>query len=103
MRSTWTTHFFRYTAVTLPSRVLYIPRVMRTSSSLRIGIDRTPCRAWSSLERLALMSFLRASLWAPKWALRFLRRLEVTLALNFILVYYIFATLSDHFERCGGL
>lgn len=39
-RSTWITHFLRYTWVTLPSRPLYFPRTMRTSSSLRIGSER---------------------------------------------------------------
>jgi hypothetical protein len=39
-RSTWIIHFFRYTCVTLPSRPLNFPRTIRTSSSLRIGIER---------------------------------------------------------------
>ena len=39
-RSTWITHFLRYTCVTLPSRPLYFPRTILTSSSLRIGSDR---------------------------------------------------------------
>ena len=39
-RSTWITHFLRYTWVTLPSRPLYFPRTIRTSSSFRTGSDR---------------------------------------------------------------
>jgi hypothetical protein len=39
-RSTWMTHFLRYTCVTFPSRPLYVPRTIRTSSSLRMGSDR---------------------------------------------------------------
>lgn len=39
-RSTWITHFLRYTCVTLPSRPLYFPRTIRTSSSLRTGSER---------------------------------------------------------------
>ena len=39
-RSTWMTHFLRYTWVTFPSRPLYLPRTILTSSSLRIGSDR---------------------------------------------------------------
>jgi hypothetical protein len=39
-RSTWMTHFLRYTCVTFPSRPLCVPRVILTSSSLRMGNDR---------------------------------------------------------------
>ena len=50
-RSTWMTHFFRYTWVTLPSRPLYFPRIIKTSSSLRMGIER----AWQSARRSHLL------------------------------------------------
>ena len=51
-RSTWITHFLRYTWVTLPSRPLYLPRTIRTSSSLRMGIDRVYVRCVTRLRSL---------------------------------------------------
>ena len=96
-RSTWITHFLRYTCVTLPSRPLYLPRTMRTSSSLRMGIERvySPCETppmipsqpnpgrtlylpRSSRERAEDMIFLRTDEGAEKCALRDLRRDEET-------------------------
>lgn len=50
-RSTWITYLRRYTDVTLPSRPLFEPRVMRTSSSLRIGMERTCGYRVSFLQR----------------------------------------------------
>ena len=57
-----------------------------TSSSLRMGIDRTPWRICNSLLRLADMSLRRASEWAPKWALRLLRRDDETVDEYFIIL-----------------
>jgi len=84
-RSTWITHFLRYTCVTFPSRPLYLPRTILTSSSLRIGIDRVLYFPRSSLDREDDMIFLRTDEGAEKWALRDLRRDEEVSALNFIL------------------
>ena len=84
MRSTCTTIFLRKHVVTLPSRDLYIPRTTNTSSSLRIGIDRTPCLACNSFDKLADINLRRASEWALKCALRFLRRELDTVAEYFI-------------------
>ena len=52
-RSTCMTHFLRYTWVTFPSRPLYFPRTIRTSSSLRIGSERVYEEAMSSHRRPA--------------------------------------------------
>jgi hypothetical protein len=104
--STWTTNFLRYTAVTLPSRPLYFPRMTWTSSSLRTGMERT-CRvkgvspliaepgprrgtgrtlylSRSSLLRWELIIFLRDSLSLEKYALRLFRLELLTDVLYFI-------------------
>ena len=41
IRSMWITHLRRYTCTTFPSRFLKVPRTTCTSSSLRIGTERT--------------------------------------------------------------
>jgi hypothetical protein len=41
----------KHTWVTLPSRPLYFPRTIRTSSSFRMGRDRAVCCCRSSLLR----------------------------------------------------
>lgn len=98
-RSTWITHFLRYTWVTLPSRPLYLPRTIRTSSSLRMGIDRVCSLCyWTSRRNLPAevgrtLYLVRSSLeseedmilrlteeGAAKCALRDLRREEETSA-----------------------
>ena len=83
--SMWMTHFLRYTAMTLPSRPLFEPRVTRTSSSLRMGTARTWCFSCKSLESGADMMRWRICDGAVKCALRLARRLLLTLELYFIL------------------
>merc|ERR1712086_525336 len=56
-----------------------------TSSSLRMGRDRTLYFFWRSFESVALIIFLRASECAVKWALRAFLREECVAVLNFIL------------------
>lgn len=80
------THFLRYTCVTLPSRSLYFPRTIRTSSSLRIGSDRTLYLVRSSLDKGDDMILRRTEEGAEKCALRDLRREDETSGLNFILI-----------------
>ena len=41
----------KHTWVILPSRPLYFPRTIKTSSSFRMGMDRVVCFSRSSLER----------------------------------------------------
>lgn len=64
------------TWVTLPSRPLYFPRTMRTSSSLRMGMERAPWAERSSLERGEDMILRFCPEEAEKCALRDLRRSE---------------------------
>ena len=78
------TNFLRYTAVTLPSRFLYVPRTTVTSSSLRTGIERTLCFERSSELSAHDMMRLRSREVAVKCALRLFRRDEETVGLNFI-------------------
>merc|ERR1719210_3187196 len=66
----WILHFLRYTCVTLPSRSWKCPRQTMTSSSRRIGRERTLYFVRKSLLRGALMSFLRMWDGAVKYALR---------------------------------
>ncbi|URE39896.1 hypothetical protein MUK42_33062 [Musa troglodytarum] len=85
MRSTWMTHFRRYTCTTLPSRPLKVPRTTCTSSSLRTGADRTLYLLRRSAESGALISTRRTLDGAVKCAFRdFLRELD-TRGLYFIL------------------
>lgn len=56
-----------------------------TSSSLRMGMERTLYFCRSSLESGEDMIFLRTCEGALKWRLRFLLRSEVTKGLNFML------------------
>lgn len=93
-RSTWMIHFLRYTCVILPSRPLNLPRITRTSSSLRTGKERVyktdifvprflQCQVFqenrltlylarSSLDNGADIIFLRTEEGAAKWAFRLL-------------------------------
>lgn len=86
--SMWMTHFFRYVWITFPTVwLLWWPRVTWTSSSFRMGKERTLYFCRRSLHNGALMSFLRTLDGAVKWALRLFRREELT-----FLLYFIFFT-----------
>lgn len=84
--SIWMIYFKRYTLITLPSRPLLLPRVIRTSSSLRIGIDRTLCFSLNSLLKGALIMTLRTLEGAPKCAFLDLRLDEWRLLLIFVIL-----------------
>lgn len=90
------THFLRYTCVTLPSRPLYFPRTIRTSSSFRTASDRacfavtcqcmnalhgtwlTLCLLRNSFDSDEVMILRRIEEGAEKCSLRDLRREEET-------------------------
>merc|ERR1719440_451115 len=86
-RSTWMHHFLRYTVVTLPSRSWKWPRTIITSSSRRIGSERTLYFVRKSLLNGQLMIFLRTLEGAVKCALRVLLRELLTVVENFMMAW----------------